>query len=133
MENKYSVFLAVLFGAFFMVLTACNEADPAPIQGQGILLRDTSSTTGSLVIQVFDQAGNGVSNADVYLFTDYEVIGRGIYLINLLSDRRGLVDFGFVNIGNYYVVAESASLGVADTSVVQVRSQKDVLKIVRLN
>lgn len=123
----------ICFFILIATLTACDGDNiPNPNNGQSILLNDTSSTTGSLLVEVIDANRNSIDDAEVQLFTDFEAIDRGIFLFRLFTNGRGRVDFGFLNIGNYYIVAESPDQLLSDTAVVQIRSQKDVFKVVEL-
>ncbi|NJM93455.1 MAG: hypothetical protein HC842_01255 [Cytophagales bacterium] len=113
-------------------LAACNENNN-PDEGQNFVFNDSSATSGRLIVETLDQSGNRLDNTVVYLFLAYEDIERNLYIFFRESDNNGKADFGYINIGSYYITSIKANLGLSDTAVVQVRSQQIENKRVVLN
>ena len=119
-----SLLLIALFG---VINISCSNNDDGITGGQDILTRDTSTTTGQLIVNVVDQNGNEVSGTRVTLHATFEDLNNGIWIYDLFNNNQGDANFGFINIGNYYIYAEQQSGNFRNNSpgdVVQVRSQK---------
>ncbi len=77
-------------------------------------------------MRIVDEQQRPVENASVYLYANYTDYQNNIDLFFLRSDRNGKVDFGYVNIGNYYVLADATIAGTLKRGLIamQVRSQR---------
>ncbi len=114
-------------------IASCNNNDDDVVGGQDILLNDTSNTTGKLIVSVIDGNGNAVSGVRVSLHATFEDLNTGIWIYELFNNSQGVSDFGFLNIGNYYIYAEEAggqnrNNGPGDAA--QIRSQKTTTRTV---
>jgi hypothetical protein len=123
------VFINSFLTLLFVSLLACNNDDDAA-GGQAILQNDTSNTTGKLIIRVIDQNGNTVNGVRVSLYGTYEDLQNDIWIYDLFNDSRGEADFGFINIGNYYIFADENGSNRTNNpgDVAQVRSQKTTIR-----
>ncbi len=113
-------------GIVFLMIVSCNNDDNI-VGGQDILQNDTSSTTGKLIVSVVDQNGNPVTGIRVSLHATFEDLNTGIWIYEVFNNNQGVSDFGFINIGNYYIFAEEVGSPARTNSpgdVAQVRSQK---------
>lgn len=122
---KNSLYLLVLL-AFPTLFFSCGTNDDA-VGGQPIVQNDTSSTSGKLEVFVVDVNNNPVSGVRVSLHATLEDLNSGIWLYEIFNDNRGEADFGFINIGNYYIYAEETGGGRRNNApgdAAQVRSQQ---------
>jgi hypothetical protein len=121
------ILIVVLTISLFIV--SCNS-DDGPMGGQDILVSDTSLSTGRLVIEVLDVNSTPQANKEVTLHATYEDLQNNIWIYYLTTDNRGEANFGFINIGNYYIYASDPAQSGAQSrnndpgDVAQVRSQK---------
>ncbi|QNL22535.1 hypothetical protein HZR84_11480 [Hyphobacterium sp. CCMP332] len=123
MSKTINLFLSLLALSFAV---SCNSNDDA-VGGQPIVQNDSSLSSGKLIVNVVDVNNNPVSGVIVTLHGTLEDLEKGIWLYNLLNDNRGEVDFGFINLGNYYIYAEEnggARRNNAPGDAAQVRSQQ---------
>ncbi|MEQ8359748.1 MAG: hypothetical protein RH860_09700 [Cytophagales bacterium] len=123
MKNSIYLFLSLLVLTF---VASCNSNDDA-VGGQPIVQNDSSLSSGKLIVIVEDVNNNPVSGVRVTLHGTLEDLEKGIWLYNLLNDSRGEVDFGFINLGNYYIYAEEIGgtrRNNAPGDAAQVRSQQ---------
>lgn len=120
-----NIFLSVLMLSIF----SCNNDDDAA-GGQAILQNDTSNTTGKLIVRVIDQNGNTIDGVRVSLYATYEDYQNDIWIYDLFNNSRGEADFGFINIGNYYIFADENGSNRNNNpgDVAQVRSQKTTIR-----
>lgn len=118
--------LFVLLILSIITFSACEKASVAPVYNQNIVTSDSASTSGRLTVKVVDEQQRPVENASVYLYANYTDYQNNIDLFFLRSDRNGKADFGYVNIGNYYVLADATIGGVLKRGLIamQVRSQR---------
>ncbi|PIP53990.1 MAG: hypothetical protein COX07_07820 [Bacteroidetes bacterium CG23_combo_of_CG06-09_8_20_14_all_32_9] len=122
----------------FLLITSCKKSkDPVPIQQQ-ILAYDTSGMTGRLTVYVkYLDTLNHIQNAtntNVYLYASRDDItldlsgttyDLAIYRLNTGNGNSAY--FGYINYGNYYVLAFNNNingLSYSKTSIVQVRPQQ---------
>ena len=134
--KHYSVILilAALVGLF-----GCNKPDVNEPVPQQILYSDTSGTTGELTVYVLYDDGFGnypkAYGSNIFLYATYDDIlhdldnsseDLAIYRLNTgLSDN--IAYFGFINYGNYYVLAFNTiqEKYYQKVSIVQVRPLQD--------
>lgn len=123
MNHSLKILISLIFLAFF---SACNNNDDE-VGGQPIVQNDSSISSGRLIVNVVDINNNPVTGVRVSLHATLEDLEKGIWLYDLFNNNRGEVDFGFINIGNYYIYAEENG-GVrrnnAPGDAAQVRSQQ---------
>ncbi|MCF8253847.1 MAG: hypothetical protein K9J84_04650, partial [Bacteroidia bacterium] len=99
--------------------------------GANIVSIDSSEFNGRLYVNTFDYVtGNRITNANVYLYTNYEDIQRNLYLLFQRTNTSGEADFGYLLQGNYYIVSESNLK--RDTSLVQILSKRTIVRNVYL-
>lgn len=123
-------FSLFLIGAIF-VLGACNGNDDDPVGGQAILFNDTSETTGQLIVEVIDENSTRVNGARVSLYATFEDFQNDVWLYDIRNNNSNVFNFGYVNIGNYYIYAVDESSGRRNSGdAAQVRSQKTTNRLV---
>lgn len=129
---KQLVLMAII-GIFISACSVNTANTPQP--SQTIVSSDTSFTTGNLQVTVYDNSVNKIPNADVYLYLSYEDIKRNLHVLYLKTNNNGLANFGYINTGNYYLIATANLSAVlkTDTAVVQVQSRRVVYKNSILN
>lgn len=124
----------VLAGLLMVLIASCTKSDTIRPQdgGSTVVTTDSSDVTGRLKVVTLDYANSSrIYNTDVYLYTRYEDIARGLYLIyQRSSSDSAIADFGYVLEGNYYVV--SSRLSKRDTAVIQVLPQRTIYRNVYL-
>ncbi len=128
MKNNF-LFLSLLLS----LLVACTKTDTGNSNNNGntIVTIDSSEFNGRLFVETYDYTlGTKISGADVFLYTNYEDINRGIYLFYQKGNSSGEADFGYLLQGNYYLV--SKTFFKADTSLVQVLSKRTIHRNVYL-
>lgn len=113
-------------GLLLLLIASCTKSDtikPAD-GGSTVITNDSSAVTGRLKVVTLDYGNNSkIYSTDVYLYTRYEDIARGLFLIyQRSSSDSAIADFGYLLQGNYYVV--SSKLSRRDTSVIQVLPQR---------
>lgn len=113
----------------FFIFSSCSKDDSVQ-PGQTVTLNDTSSTTGHLVAKLYDANGAILQNSDVMVYAKYEDIDRNLPLLKVQSQSDGEANFGYILIGNYYLVAykEIGPSFISDTTAVQVLSQKKTVR-----
>jgi hypothetical protein len=78
-----------------------------------------------LEVTVVDANGNPVNGVEVTLHATLEDLEKNIWIYRVFNNSNGVSDFGFINIGNYYIYANQASNRNNNPGdVAQVRSQK---------
>jgi outer membrane protein assembly factor BamE (lipoprotein component of BamABCDE complex) len=127
---KKSFAFVLLVAALF---AACSKSTVTPVDNTGanIVSIDSSEFNGRLYVNTFDYvSGNRITNANVYLYTNYEDIQRNLYLLFQKTNTAGEADFGYLLQGNYYIVSESNFK--RDTSLVQILSKRTIVRNVYL-
>jgi hypothetical protein len=109
MHPKYQ-FKSYIQGIFLFVMCAsilgilgCGRGNSEP-PPTNVYVQDSSAYTGRLIVKVM--AGTNfapVTGADVSIFATFQDYTNDIYLSRFLSNRNGEVDFGYLNLGNYYI------------------------------
>ncbi len=123
----------LLLSFVLALFAACTKTDTGNSNNNGntIVTIDSSEFNGRLYVETYDYLlGTKISGADVFLYTNYEDIQRGIYLFYQKGNTAGEADFGYLLQGNYYLV--SKTILKADTSLVQVLSKRTVHRNVYL-
>ncbi|MBP9688138.1 MAG: hypothetical protein KBE91_00900 [Bacteroidia bacterium] len=116
-----------------MVASACSKSDTDTNPQQPIVSVDSSEYNGRLKVEVRNVNNNIEQNAIVYLYPSYQDLQNNLSLNYIYTNNNGLVDFGYLLQGNYYLLARSLSGAVArDTAVVQVNSHRETLRIMNL-
>jgi len=111
------LFLVILLASFLAVM-GCKEEDndrprPAPPSYIYEPNPDAPPNTGLLHVYAFASPNfRPLSRADVSLFLTYEDYEKDLYFDRGLTDRYGLVDFRYLNFGNYYVLATFVDQGI---------------------
>lgn len=88
MKSKLSLLILLL-----TIFTSCKKTND---------IDNTVSVTGKLTYKLLDDAGKGLPNVKIRL-RDYDQL----LLDTRITDKNGLVDFGELNTGNYFVFPES--------------------------
>jgi hypothetical protein len=127
---------AILFGLMFIIIgSSCSKSsndDTTP--QQQIVTIDSSEFNGRLKAEVRDVNNNLENNAIVYLFANYSDLVNNLSRNYIYTTNSGIVDFGYLLQGNYYLLARNVSGAVArDTAVVQVTSRREITRIMRLS
>ena len=128
--RTYVFLLSLMVTALFFV--SCETGDTNSPATQEIVYSDTSSLTGELSVEVlyYDDFSHDFkpapSGTDVYLFATFEDLQNNLPIYYLQTSGNNSLYFGFINYGNYYVLAMNGSgfdyyEGV---SVVQVRPRR---------
>mgnify|MGYP006293016247 CR=1 FL=1 len=135
-KTNYSVFklIAILFSAAILFSNCSKDDEP---DGQNILYQDTSAYTGELTVYTYYDNGSGhfpeAEGTNVFLYTDYDDIitdlqnsnnNMALFYMNTGNDNQAY--FGFINMGNYYVLATHYINDVyyEKISIVQVRPRQ---------
>lgn len=120
-------------------MNACGDSDPPHPDPQDIVYEDTSGMTGELAVEVFYEDGSIYQANGSYVFLyanredlDYDLTvdnnnSFAIYRIYTASDN--IAYFGYINYGNYYVLAYNYIDGreYDKYAIVQVRPQREEL------
>lgn len=130
MMRNSSLYLFLLIFGSVLIFSSCKK-DESLQPVQPVVTNDTSSTSGRLLAKLYDVNAAFVANADVSIYANYEDVKRGFPLLKVQSRSNGEADFGYILIGNYYMVAYK-DLGsgtfITDTTAAQVLSQKTVVR-----
>lgn len=130
-RKKFRPGLPLTLVNFLVVLAlfpSCDGNNDDLNPNQTIVRSDSSITTGRLIVEVFDNSGSSVENATVSLYSSQFDLINDYHLLRLFTSRNGRADFGFINTGNYYLVAQSPNLSSADTGAVQIQSQRTITR-----
>ncbi|NOZ45819.1 MAG: hypothetical protein GXO79_03460 [Chlorobi bacterium] len=140
MLKHINIFILIVVTASIFSCTKSNNYDPVP---QEILYSDTSGVTGQLTVYVRyrDEFGSYPANGSgVFLYAAYDDIlidlensaeDLAIYRL-ITADNNNSAYFGFINYGNYYILAFNTINGIyyEKISIVQVRpTQHEELSI----
>lgn len=109
-----------------IALSSCsNNRDTTPT-GQTVIYADSSQFSGRLIVEVYDTQNRRVNQALVGLYLNRADITDNLALLWLNTQSNGRADFGFVNLGNYYIKAEVANTEQVLSAIgaCQVRSQQ---------
>ncbi len=129
--------LALIFVLFLSVISCSKKDDEPEMPPQTIVTSDTSEVTGELTVHTYfydGQASNPMSNVNVFLYAEYNdaitdmnggANDLAIYRLNTGEENKAY--FGFINYGNYYVLAlkDDVSGHYEKLSIVQVRPRRD--------
>ncbi len=134
MPSKNSFIQSILIIVFLaLVASACSKSDTDTNPQQPIVSVDSSEFNGRLKVEVRNVNNNIEQNAIVYLYPSYQDLQNNLSLNYIYTNNNGLVDFGYLLQGNYYLLARNLSGAVArDTAVVQVNSHRETLRIMNL-
>ncbi|OYU94641.1 MAG: hypothetical protein CFE21_15295 [Bacteroidetes bacterium B1(2017)] len=118
--------------ALVALMSACTKSGTSSSDSTSpIITVDSSQFNGRLYVYTYDDFTSAkLSNTDVFLYTNYDDIKRGIYLFYRKSNVSAEADFGYLLQGNYYIVAKNSFK--TDTSLVQVTSKRTINKNVFL-
>jgi len=116
---------------FFIIFTACEKKTETTPIAQQVVISDTSQYTGSLKVYV-KYISNGTlysapGNTTVAIYANYEDIQNNLYIYRLFTDNSGFINFGYFNLGNYYVKAEAYVNNQYYTAInaIQIRPRRD--------
>ena len=126
--------LIIIFGFITTLISfsACDKKDDdkTPIHQQ-VVMNDTSQYTGSLKVYVKYMKNGTIysapGNTIVTIYGNYQDINSNLYLYRLFTDNSGYANFGYLNLGNYYVTAQ-ATIGIENYSSInalQIRPRRD--------
>lgn len=135
MPSKNSFIQLLLTFVFLVfVVSSCSKSELDTQPQQPVVTIDSSEYNGRLKVEVRN-VNNGIEpNAIVYLYPSYEDLLNNLSLNYIYTNNNGLVDFGYLLQGNYYLLARNLSGTIArDTAVVQVNSHRETLRIMRLS
>ncbi|TAE79116.1 MAG: hypothetical protein EAY81_11655 [Bacteroidetes bacterium] len=117
-----------------VLLHACGNSDNDSDDPQPIVTNDTSAFNGRLKAEIRNTNNNLENNAVVYLYATYPDFINNIPLNFAFSNTNGVVDFGFLLQGNYYLFARNNANGsLTDTAAVQVLSRRETYRVMRLS
>ncbi|MBX3101782.1 MAG: hypothetical protein KF690_04685 [Bacteroidetes bacterium] len=114
----------------------CKKKDETPAPDTSIVYADSASGTGYLSVQLRRWTGTpgaNIGNAFVALYLTYEDYANDISLTTGRTDGNGYVDFGYLNVGNYYIYSEvevTPGNFSQRVDVVQVQSRTPITKLV---
>jgi len=117
---------SVLVIIFISVLLIISCTTKEPTYNQPVITSDTSAYNGRLHVNTYNTTGTKLQGVEVFIYPTYEDLKHNLYLNNLKSSSSGVIDFGYLMIGNYYLRASNNNL--ADTALIQVLSKRDVFK-----
>lgn len=138
--------LKILIFLLYLLLFSCtkNSDDITDVVPQDIVMNDTSGITGKLLVELY-YIDNGklmdadgavvslyVSREDMYADTLGSNTDFSIYSVKVVNSN--VVDFGFLNYGNYYLYAslDYNNRYYSKEAVVQVYAQREVVRRVIL-
>lgn len=138
--------LKILIFLLYLLLFSCtkNTDDITDVIPQDIVMNDTSGITGKLLVELY-YIDNGklmdadgavvslyVSREDMYADTLGSNTDFSIYSVKVVNSN--VVDFGFLNYGNYYLYAslDYNNRYYSKEAVVQVYAQREVVRRVIL-
>jgi hypothetical protein len=104
--------LVVLTLGLSLLLACRSERDdnrPIPAPPPSIYEPDPDAPPGTGRLRVYVFAGERyqpVREADISLYLSLADLERDLYLDRGVTGRSGVVDFGYLNAGNYYVLVE---------------------------
>lgn len=133
MHNYFIVSLLLI-----QFLYSCERSNETPQQNttvQNIITSDSSDVSGRLYVEVRNATNTAsVSGATVHLYLNYDDMMRNIWLYRLNSSANGVVDFGYVLQGNYYITGSGVVSRTlrADTTVVQIIPRRTVRRFLYL-
>ena len=106
----------IFYSILGLLLASCTssepEPDPDPIpEEQEIVYVDTSGLTGRLTVvaKYYTSSGqlmNAPTGSLVSLYASYDDLVNGLSLYNVAT-RNDTAYFGYINYGNYYVLADT--------------------------
>ncbi|MBI5538817.1 MAG: hypothetical protein HY951_02065 [Bacteroidia bacterium] len=132
----------------YSISSGCKKTKDTIPDQQQILTYDTSGMTGKLTVYVkYLNPSNQVvnaSNTDVFLYAsrdditaDLAASNNDLAIYRLYTGTGNTAYFGYINYGNYYVLAFNNNIGglsYSKTSIVQVRPQQnEVLTITMIH
>ncbi len=115
-----------------LVLVSCTKKEGDTNTTQNIVSSDSSDVTGRLYVDAYDINGNKMGNTIVSLYISYDDIKRGITYNTLTASSSGRADFGYILVGNYYVIGSNQSGTLHDTTVAQVLPKRTISRKVFL-
>ncbi|MEA3446763.1 MAG: hypothetical protein U9R19_18765 [Bacteroidota bacterium] len=125
--------LLILVIGFGLLFTSCNKSNTNSPIPQEIVYSDTSLITGELAVEAlyFDPVTQNYkpapSGTGVFLFATFEDLQNNLPIYALETTSSNSVYFGFINYGNYYVLAfKDINYDYYEgISVVQVRPRRE--------
>lgn len=126
--KKASLALFIILSG--IVLNSCGDGNNDNNDPQPIITDDSSAFNGRLKAEIRNSNNNLENNAIVYLYATYPDFINNIPLNFSFSNNSGIVDFGFLLQGNYYLFARSGTN--TDTAAVQVLSRRETFRTMRL-
>lgn len=120
-----------IFCIFSLALVSCKKDNDNNPDSQDIVNEDNSELTGKLNVKVYYNNGNGAvvapSGVVVSLYASTQDIQYGYSMFDVSTNSSGVAYFGYVNIGNYYVVstANIGNVNYQGIDMVQVRPRRD--------
>ncbi|MCU0423028.1 MAG: hypothetical protein MUC81_09480 [Bacteroidia bacterium] len=132
-------YLKILFLISFssIVLYSCsgsNNDNTATTTPEPIITNDSSQFNGRLRVELRNQNNNLEANGIVYLYPTFDDLKRNLPLNFQFTNQSGVVDFGFLLQGNYYILGRnSGNPLLADTAIVQVLSRRETYRTLRLS
>ncbi len=132
---RKAVFFLVSIIVSVIIFSSCEPTTPEPPVQQNIVYNDSSLITGQLTADIvyYDEAGENFipapSGTVVYLFATYEDLLNNLPLYSLQTAINNTVYFGYLNYGNYYVLASDTidSFYYEGISAVQIRPNREEL------
>lgn len=120
-----------IFCIFSLALVSCKKDNDNNPDSQDIVNEDNSELTGKLNVKVYYNNGSGAvvasSGVVVSLYANYQDIQNGFSMFDVSTNDNGIAYFGYVNMGNYYVVSTKNINNVLYQGIdmVQVRPRRD--------
>jgi hypothetical protein len=122
--------------SLFLVFVSCSKKDDDnDLPPQEIVTSDTSSITGELTVHAYYDGGTTpMNNVDIFLYVEYEDVltdlsngVNNLAIYRLYTGESNTAYFGYINYGNYYVLAmkDEAGTHYERLSIVQVRPRRD--------
>ncbi len=124
---KKLLFLSVLVT---ILASSCKKDNDSSPNSQDIVNNDTSPYTGILKVKVYYNDGSVHETSEgvwVKLYATTQDIPFGYSMFELATNNSGVAYFGYINMGNYYVVCNKNIGGVEYQGVdmVQVRPRRE--------
>ncbi len=128
------LFLISLSSVVLYSCSGSNNDNTATTTPEPIITNDSSQFNGRLRVELRNQNNNLEANGIVYLYPTFDDLKRNLPLNFQFTNQSGVVDFGFLLQGNYYILGRnSGNPLLADTAIVQVLSRRETYRTLRLS
>ena len=139
MKRTLPVLIFTLLAMALLVLSGCRESNPNPAPQTNVYVIDSAAAnTGRLYVKTLWWTGSTyqtTSNVRVTIHNTLEDANANLYLSEFYTNGVGMVDFGFLNYGNYYIQAVYLVGGTTyrKVDIAQIQAGRSLTKNIVLN